>query len=157
MDPLRYAVLALAALWATAALAADNVAVTLNASVVPVCRFFTAAPVVNVRNTGASGSNINPSLATTATGSAVILYRCTNGIAPTFAVPTSATLTCSACGGSPTLIASIASTNNGAGRGFGTGGGRNRRLTITGTIAPAVFQDAHVGAYSGTMTVTVTP
>jgi hypothetical protein len=55
------------------------------------------------------------------------------------------------------MAAGITSTNNGAGRGLAAGGGRNRTLTLTGQITPAVFQNARVGAYTGTMTITVTP
>ncbi len=147
--------LLVAALGADRAHASGNVAVTVNASVVPVCKFFTAAPVVNIRNTGASGSNIDPSSATTASGNAAIRYRCTNRTAPVFAVPATATVTCGACTGAPTMVATMTSTNNGAGRGFASG--TNRTLTLTGRIAPAVFQNARAGAYQGTMTVTVTP
>ncbi len=54
------------------ALAADSVTVTVNATIVGVCKFFTAAPVVNITNTG-TGSNIDPSSATSAIGNAAIL------------------------------------------------------------------------------------
>jgi hypothetical protein len=137
--------------------AAANVAVSLNATVMPVCRFFTAAPVVNIRNVGTSGRNIDPSTTVTGTGSAAIRYRCTNQTMPTFTVPATVTLTCGGCPGTPTMPAVITSTNDGAGRGLGAGGGRNRTLTVTGQITPAVFQNARAGAYSGTMTITVTP
>lgn len=138
--------------WASA-----SVAVSLNATVMPVCRFFTTAPVLNIRNVGTSGRNIDPSSTTTAAGTTAIRYRCTNQTLPTFTVPANVTLTCSGCPGTPTMPAVITSTNNGAGRGLGTGGGRNRTLTVTGQITAAVFQNARVGAYSGTMTITVTP
>lgn len=147
----------LALVFAGSASGNGSVPVTLNATVVPVCKFFTAAPVLNVRNTGTSGSNINPSLTTTATGSVGVTYRCTRGTSPTFTVPATATVTCAACPGAPTMAATISSTNNGAGRGFQPGGGRNRTLTVTGQIPPAVFQNARAGAYSGTMTISVMP
>ncbi|MFO1413298.1 MAG: hypothetical protein U1F10_05190 [Burkholderiales bacterium] len=129
--------------------------IAVNATVVPVCKFFTAAPAINVRNTGTTGANIDPSLATTATGNVAIAYRCTNGTTPAFALPTSATLTCAACAGTPTMAATLTSTNSGAGTGLGTG--RNRTLTVTGSITAAVFQNAPAGAYSGSVTVSVTP
>ncbi|MFO1396080.1 MAG: hypothetical protein U1F48_03360 [Burkholderiales bacterium] len=126
----------------------------MKATIVPVCRFFTNSPVINIRNTG-SGSTIDPSLVTTASGNVGISYRCSNGTAPTFVVPATATLTCAACSGLPTMAATMSSTNNGAGTGLGTG--KNRTLTVTGQIPASVYQNARVGAYSGTLTISVTP
>ena len=134
--------------------ASDNVSVTVNATVIGVCKFFTASPVINITNTG-TGSNIDPSSATTATGNVAISYRCTNGTAPVFTVPATATVTCGACSGSPTMVPVISSSNTGAGTGMGTG--NNKTLTVTGQILQANFQNAAVGAYTGSMTVSVTP
>lgn len=147
-------VLAFAALAAGEVHGSASVPVTVNATVAPVCKFITRTATLNIRNT-ATGSNIDPSSSTTATRTVNLNYRCTNGTAPAFTVPTTATVTCSACAGTPTMAATITSTNNGAGRGFGSG--QNRRLRVTGRIAPGVFQNAHVGAYRGTMTITVAP
>lgn len=134
--------------------ATDSVSVTVNATIVGVCKFFTAAPVLNLTNTG-SGSNIDPSSPTSATGNAAITYRCSNGTTPVFTVPATATVTCSACSGTPTMAPTITSSNTGAGTGLGTT--KNQTLTVTGTILQANFQDSAVGAYTGTMTVSVTP
>jgi len=136
------------------ALAADNVTVTVNATIVGVCKFFTAAPVVNITNTG-TGSNIDPSSATTATGNAAITYRCSNGTSPTFTVPATATVTCGACTGTPTMTPAITSSNTGAGTGLGAG--KDQTLTVTGTILQAAFQNSLAGVYTGTMSVTVAP
>src|SRR6266700_3684158 len=62
-----FAAAAVGVLASSGARAADSVSVTVNATVVGACKFFTAAPVVNITNTGV-GSNIDPSSATTATG-----------------------------------------------------------------------------------------
>ena len=149
------AVAALAAmLGSTSAQASDSVSVTVNATIVGVCKFFTAAPVVNITNTG-TGSNIDPSSATSATGNAAILYRCSNGTSPTFTVPATATVTCAACAGTPTMTPAITSTNGGAGTGMGTG--NDKTLTVTGTILQAAFQNAAAGAYTGNITVSVSP
>ena len=139
---------------AGAAQANDSVSVTVNATVIGVCKFFTAAPVLNLTNTGV-GSNIDPSSATSATGTVNITYRCTNGTTPTFTVPATATVTCGACSGSPTMAPTITSTNTGAGTGLGTG--KDQTLAVSGTITQANFQNSPVGAYTGTMTVSVTP
>lgn len=135
---------------AAPAAAADNVSVTVNATIVGVCKFFTAAPVLNIRNTGSSGSDIDPSLATTATGTVPIEYRCSNGTSPGFSVASTVTLT-----GAGSMVASLSSTNTGAGTGMGEGKGQT--LTLTGAIAQAEFQDKPVGPYSNTVLVSVTP
>lgn len=133
--------------------ATGTTAVTVNATVVPVCKFITRTATIAIRNTGTSGSNIDPSSATTATGSVNVTYRCTNRTTPVFAIPATATLTCSACAGTPTMPATITSTNTGNGGGFTV----NRTLRLTGSITQAVFQNARAGAYTGTMTISVTP
>jgi hypothetical protein len=134
--------------------AADSVTVTVNATVTGVCKFFTAAPVININNTG-TGSNIDPSLAGPATGNVNITYRCANGTTPVFTVPTTATITCSACSGTPTLTPGLTSTNAGAGTGMGSS--NNKTLTVTGTLLQAAYENAAVGAYTGTVVVSVNP
>jgi hypothetical protein len=138
---------------AGAANGADSVNVTVQATVNGVCKFNSGqTPVVTVAN---SGANIDPSVATTATGSANVLYRCTNGTAPTFTVPTPATITCTTAGtcGATTMSSTMTSSNTGAGAGFTT----DKTLTVTGTILQAGFQNAQAGTYSGVISVSVTP
>ncbi len=154
MIRLPLVLLTLAALITGEARGNDSIPVTLNANVAAVCEFITASATLNIRNTS-TGSNIDPSSSTTATRNVGINYRCTRGTVPVFTVPSNVTLICAACPGTPTMVATITSTNNGAGRGFGSG--QNRRLTVTGRMTQAVFQNAHVGAYRGTMVITVTP
>src|SRR5690242_5256176 len=109
-----FALAALAAVMgSTGARASDTLSVTVNATIVGVCKFFTTAPVVNITNTG-TGSNIDPSSATAATGNAAITYRCSNGTSPNFTIPTTATVTCTACAGA-TMTPAITSANTGAG------------------------------------------
>ena len=145
---------AFAVLSAGSAQASDSVSVTVNATVVAVCKFFTASPVVNITNTG-TGSNIDPSSATTASGNAAITYRCSNGTSPTFTAPATATVTCSACTGTPTMTPTITSANTGAGTGMGSG--QDKTFTATGQITQANFQNARAGAYTGSITVSVAP
>lgn len=139
---------------ATGAQASDSVSVTVNATIVGVCKFFTAAPVANITNTG-TGSNIDPSSATTASGNAAITYRCSNGTTPTFTVPATATVTCALCTGAPTMTPTVTSSNTGAGTGMGSG--NDKTLTVTGTLLQAAFQNAAAGAYTGNITVSVSP
>jgi hypothetical protein len=48
-------------------------------------------------------------------------------------------------------------TSSAAVAGSGFGGGQDKTLTVTASILQANFQNALVGPYSGTMTVSVTP
>jgi hypothetical protein len=134
----------------------DSVSVTVNATIVGVCKFFTASPVINITNTG-TGSNIDPSVAGPATGSVDITYRCSNGTSPSFTVPATATVTCTTAGtcGSSTMTPTVTSSNTGAGTGLGSG--KDQTLTVNGQITQANYQNAQVGSYSGSMTVSVTP
>jgi len=150
----KFAAIAAGALGLAAAMpaaAADSVTVTVNATIIGVCKFFTAAPVLDIRNTGTSGSNIDPSSSTTATGTVPIEYRCSNGTTPIFTVPTSVTLN----SGSNSMVATISSSNSGAGTGMGSG--QAKTLTVNGSILQAGFQDKPVGAYTNTMVVSVLP
>jgi len=135
------------------AIAADAVNVTVQATVNGVCKFNSGqTPLVTVAN---SGTNIDPSIATTATGSANVVYRCTSGTAPTFTVPTPATITCTTAGtcGTTSMSSTMTSTSGGAGGGFTT----DKTLVVTGTILQAGFQNAQAGTYSGVISVSVTP
>ena len=154
---LRIAALAAAAagILASGAARADTQVVTVSAQIIGICKFVTGqTPVVTVANTGA---NIDPSLAGPATGSANITYNCTNGQAPTFAVPTPATVTCTTSGtcGSTTMAPAMSYTSGGNGSGFGSG--NTKTLVVTGTLLAGQYQNMQSGTYSGTVTVTVTP
>ena len=136
--------------------ALDNITVNINATVVGVCKFFNpTTPVVNINNTG-TGSNIDPSLTGDATGSTTVTYRCSNGTTPSFSVPsTTVNVTCSACTGTPSMAADITLTSGGAGSGMGSG--HDKDLTVAGKITQATYVNAAAGAYTGSVTVTVTP
>jgi hypothetical protein len=140
---------------AGSAQATDSVSVTVNATIVGVCKFFTSSPVININNTG-SGSNIDPSLAGPASGNVDITYRCSNGTSPSFTIPASATVNCTtgACSGS-NMSATTSSTNTGAGTGLGSG--KDQTLNVVAQITQANYQNAPVGAYTGSMTVSVNP
>jgi hypothetical protein len=129
------------------AMAADSVNVTVNANVIGVCKFFGGPYSMTIAN---SGSDIDPSLATTATGTVGVTYRCTKGQTPTLGVPGTLTLT-----GPESMDATFTFTSGGAGTGMGAA--HDKTLTINGEILEAEFQNKEVGAYSGTLTVTINP
>jgi len=134
--------------------AADSINVPVSATVLGVCKFSTPqSPTVDITNVV---GGIDPSLAGNATGTANVLYRCTNGTAPAFALTGGATLTltCAACGGA-TMAATMTLTPPGSpnGQGFAT----DLTLVLTGTISSAVYAPAAPGTYTGTQQITVTP
>ena len=136
--------------------AADSIAVPVSATVVGVCKFSTPqSPSVTIENNGAGG--IDPTIAGNATGNAAILYKCTSGTSPTFALTGGATLTlnCGTCGTTPTMNATMSlSAPVGPGLGFGAA---DQSVTLTGTIPDTTYGSADVGTYSASQTVTVTP
>jgi hypothetical protein len=136
--------------WVTAAAASDSRTVTVNATIIGVCKFFTASPVLNISNTG-SGSDIDPSDSNAATGSVPITYRCSNGQAPSFTVGGTVTLN----NGGNSMVATI--TYSGGGNGTGMGASQNKTLTVSGEIAASIFEDKPIGLYTNTMTVGIDP
>src|SRR5689334_24838349 len=109
---------ALGAMASTGAQASDSLSVTVNATVVGVCKFFTASPVINITNTG-TGSNIDPSLVGPASGNVNINYRCSNGTTPVFTVPASSTVTCTTAGTCGSTTMTTGNTFTGGGNGTG--------------------------------------
>ena len=135
---------------AAPAMASDSRTVTVNATVIGVCKFFTASPVLDLSNTG-SGSDIDPSSTTPATGSVPITYRCSNGQAPSFTVGGTVTLN----NGGDSMVATI--TYTGGGNGTGMGSSQDKTLTVSGSIASTIFEDKPIGLYTNTMTVGINP
>jgi hypothetical protein len=137
--------------------AADTISVPVSATVLGVCKFATGqTPSVVIAN---SGTNIDPSVAGNATGSANITYSCTNGTTPSFGLTGGATLTltCSTSGtcGSSTMAAAMTLTPPAP----ATGQGMNTNLTLvlTGTIPSTTYGTAAEGTYSATQQVTINP
>jgi hypothetical protein len=136
--------------------AAESVTVTVYATVLPVCKFLTSAPVVNIADLGV-GSSVGVGRPGPPMGSAEITYRCSNGTVPSFAIAAAAATTaaCAACPEAPSIVATFSLTDNGPGRGMGSG--RDLTLTVKGQIAPSPYQTAAAGANPETLTVTVSP
>ncbi len=146
-------VAAAAGVLAASAAQADTQLVTVNAQIIGICKFNSGqTPVVTVAN---SGATINPSLAGPATGSANVLYKCTNGTVPVFTGPATATVTCTTAPtcGVTTMPPAMTYTGGGNGSGFSV----NKTLVVAGQLTQLQYQDMQAGTYSGTVTVTVTP
>jgi hypothetical protein len=143
-----------AAVLASGGARADTVNVTVTAQIIGICKFTSGqTPVVTIANTGAT---IDPSLAGPANGSANVTYQCTNGQAPTFTVPTPATITCTTAGtcAATTMAPVMSFTSGGNGAGFSGG---VKTLVVSGQLTAAQYANMQVGTYSGTEVVTVTP
>lgn len=140
------------------AAAADSATVTVNATVIGVCKFDTTSATVTVTNGGAS-STIDPSLTGNATGTATLNYRCSNGTTPGFATTPSSPTTV-ACSTAPTCgtdTMPVSVSFSGATAGTGMGSGQGKQVTVTGTILQADYVNARVGSYTRSLTVNLTP
>ena len=136
---------------------ATTATVTVNATVTKACRFQTSTATLVLQNDG--GTLVDPSIATNATGSVPLTYRCTNGTAPLFDIDTSGTLTdpkvrvvtLTGAGSLPTQI-----TVAGSGNGTGMGSGGDKTATVSGLInyTPDI-ESAAVGAYTKDVTITI--
>jgi hypothetical protein len=136
--------LAVAAVWILSADrigASDTVTIAMNTTVLPVCRFSASSPELGSVAGGATGP---------ASATGTITYRCTNGLAPTFAI----TAICDGCDGRDTAPV-IVSDEGGVGRGMGSG--RDLTLVVVSPFAPVALQTASASLSSGAISVTVSP
>lgn len=139
-------------------------AVTVQATVTGVCRFFTPTATLTLAN---SGVVIDPSSAAAATGNVNLTYRCTSGTTPTFDIDGTTTFSdpktnaaISLTGPGAPLTASVTVTGGGPGTGMGAGGGNDINAVVNGTIAatgPGGFQGATPGLYSKVVTIAIQP
>ena len=141
---------------AFAASATHSLGVT--ATVTGNCRFNTAGPTaVTIAN---SAGAIDPTVATDATGTANVLYRCTTGTTSAITADNGLNFTTSR------RVRIPATTNympfslllaGGAQLGTGHGAGQDKTLAVTATILQADFINAAAGAYTDTVVLTITP
>lgn len=117
-----------------AGMAGNSNTLTATATVQSVCNFTTTTSSL------AFGA-IDPTGVGPVTASTSIAYACTAGTTPVLTMPTGGTMT----SGANSLAFSLANTDTGTG------------VNITGTVAQAAYSVAPAGAYSGTVTYTITP
>jgi len=149
--------------------AANQDVITINATVSGVCLFQSTTGTITVAN---SGAVIDPSLATTATGSGSIVYNCTKGQVPTFqyavgggalgaSQPATVTLSCviaNCPAGADTMTANLTWTLPASTTGAGFSAAGNKTITLAPSVTQANFQDKTVGGpYTNTVTIAVTP
>ena len=141
---------AAALLMSGAALAADSHTITVNATVAGNCKFNAGTSTVNM--------TLDPTLTTTVTGNAAVLYRCTKGTTPAFVL--SSTSTSSATGGNlkngtETIPYTFTSVSGGNGTGMGTG--QDKTLAVTVSVNQANAAGVTPNTYTDTIAITLTP
>lgn len=130
--------------------AGPNHTITVNASVAAVCKFNTTASTVAL--------TVDPTTATTVSGTDNVLYRCTNGTAPTFTLTSSSTSSTSSGNliqGAESIPYTFTSTSGVAGSGMGAG--NDKTLGVTVSVDQTTAAGVTPGTYSDTIVVSVNP
>ncbi len=134
-----------------AAQAGDTHTINVSAAVTGTCKFQTTSPsTINL--------TLDPAATTTVNQTGNVLYRCTNGTAPTFVMTSGSTASASGGNlrqGTESIAYTYSSTNQGAGTGMGTG--NDRTLAVTVSVNQALAASVSPGTYSDTIAVTLTP
>ena len=133
---------------------ADTATLTVNASVVGVCKFQAAGATLTILQ---AGNPIDPSVSTAASGSTTIDYKCTKGLTPVFSAGNGSNFLVGrrVSNGTDFMLYSLTLTPPaGTAAGFAAAA---QQLAIAGGIAIADFQAVSAGAYSDSVTLTVTP
>jgi spore coat protein U-like protein len=141
---------ALVAMLVSGAAAADNHTVTLNATVNGTCKFNAGTSTVNL--------TLDPTASSTLTQNASILYRCTKGTAPTFALASGSTSSATGgnlVNGAESIAYTFSSTPGGAGTGLGTG--NDKTLGVSVSVNQANAANVTPNVYTDTIAITLTP
>ena len=150
MKGMRLIALCAALLASGTASAADSHTVTVNASVTASCAFNSASSTISL--------TLDPGQTTTVTQTAAVLYRCTKGTSPTFALSSGSTA--SATGGN--LVNGTESipytySHTGGGGGTGRGIGHDRTLNVTVSVNQSQAANVTPQVYTDTIAITITP
>lgn len=132
--------------------AANTHTITVNASVAAVCMFNTTSSTVSL--------TVDPTASTTVSGTDNVLYRCTNGTTPSFALTSSSTSSTSGGNliqGAESIPYTFSSTGGGAGTGMGNVAANDKTLAVTVSVNQAAAANVTPGTYTDTIVVNVTP
>lgn len=143
-----------ASAWASS----DSHTLSVSATVTETCKFQSAGPTDLIIANDASGA-IDPSVASAATGTASVTFRCTNGTTSVIAAGNGlyfADGTRKVSDGTNVMPYALTLTGD-AQVGSGHGDGQDKTLTVDASIAVADFQNAAAGTYSDTVVLTITP
>ena len=139
-----------ALLMAGNATAADSHTITVNATVTSTCKFNAASSTLNM--------TLDPTATSTVTQTASVLYRCTKGTSPNFALASGSTG--SSAGGN--LVNGAESipytfTNTAGGAGTGLGAGNDKTLSVAVSVNQANAANVTPAVYTDSITITLTP
>ena len=132
-----------ALLMAGNAMAADSHTITVNATVTGTCKFNAASSTLNM--------TLDPTATSTVTQTASVLYRCTKGTAPSFALASGSTGSTGGgnlVNGAESIPYTFSSTSGGAGSGMGAGNDKTLALSVSvnqanaANVTPAVYTDS---------------
>jgi spore coat protein U-like protein len=133
-----------------AAAAGDNHSVTVNATVNGTCKFNSASSTVSL--------TLDPTASSTATQNASILYRCTKGTAPGFALASGSTASATGgnlVNGTESIAYTFSSSAGGAGSGLGAG--NDKTLSLSVSVNQANAANVTPAVYTDTIAITLTP
>jgi spore coat protein U-like protein len=141
---------AVVALLMSGAAAADDHSVTVNAAVNGSCKFNSASSTVSL--------TLDPTSSSTATQGASILYRCTKGTAPSFALASGSTSSATGgnlVNGAESIAYTFSSTTGGAGAGMGAG--NDKTLALSVSVNQANAANVTPATYTDSIAITLTP
>ena len=146
----RIAAALAAILMSAAAHAGDNHSVSVNGTVSGNCKFNSPSSTVNL--------TIDPTASSTVTQNASVVYRCTKGTTPAFALSSGSTS--SATGGNlvngaesiPYTFSSVS-----GGNGTGMGAGNDKTLAVSVSVNQANAANVTPAVYTDSIAITLTP
>jgi spore coat protein U-like protein len=139
-----------ATLMSAAAHAGDNHSITVNGSVSGTCKFNTPTSTVTL--------TIDPTASTTVSQNASVLYRCTKGTAPTFALSSGSTSSATGgnlVNGTESIPYTFSSTSGGSGTGMGAG--NDKTLDVSVSVNQANAANVTPAVYTDSIAITLTP
>ena len=132
---------------------------SVSATVSGNCKFNTAGPTTLTIATGAGV--IDPSAAGPATGSVGVAFRCTTGTSSSITADDGTNASGPGArrvfNGAAAYMPYSLSLTNAVQVGTGFGAGQDKTVTVDASITAANYQNAVAGAYSDTVTLTITP
>lgn len=130
--------------------AADSHTITVNATVTGNCKFNAGTSTVSL--------TLDPTATTTVTQNASVLYRCTKGTAPVFALSSGSTSSATGgnlVNGSESIPYTYTSTAGGSGTGMATG--NDKTLSVSVSVNQANAANVTPNTYTDTIAITLTP
>ena len=132
------------------AMAADSHTITVNATVTGTCKFNAASSTLSM--------TLDPTATSTITQTASVLYRCTKGTAPSFALASGSTGSTSGgnlVNGAESIPYTFSSTSGGSGTGMTTG--NDKTLSVSVSVNQANAANVTPAVYTDSITITLAP